>query len=615
MDSLERTRDALNSIPSDLPRDDWVKAGMAFQAAGGSFDDFDRWSAQAPSYNATSCKQTWQSFKAEGNGSPPITAGTLFGMARDYGWKEPYQNKPGVDFSQFPSNQIKPKPATAPVIDPVVIWNRGEPATPEHAYIDSKGATGAPLGRLRVVPADDPLRIMSESMAGALMVPVLRPNGDLVSLQFITVGDTAERLKVNGKATKLNLPGASMDGWFTVGDLLPGGVAYLCEGIGTAWAAWMAKGSAAVVCFGAGNMGKVAQALRLQDSAARLVVCPDVGKEAQAQSIATAVRGAVAAMPEGWPNNSDLHDLGQRDGFDAVATLLDSAKEPPGPEPHPLARFVELDGVVRPPRWVVPGFIGHGVTVISGAHGIGKTTAFLPLALVAAGLHGGELMPQHWRHVVYVTEDLEQATRILSGIVQFGGLGIDERLVRDRLHLVEAKRLDPEFVACVGTTYRDKFARTIEGVEALPLVVFDTKSAVLALDNENDNSEASRMMSALKQGFDRLPVWLIGHVAKTNLSRKDVLTARGASAIEADANQTLFLIQEGERRFLLRGKTRFETKWPELEITSHTAEIMAPNEFGFMETVFLRWGVAAPASRSRKEAAEQAAEGYTKKNR
>ena len=55
-------------------------------------------------------------------------------------------------------------------------------------------------------------------------------------------------------------------------------------------------------------------------------------------------------------------------------------------------------------------------------------------------------------------------------------------------------RLDPSFLASVGTTYREKFTRTVSGVEILPLVVLDTKSAVLAIENENDNSEASAMM-------------------------------------------------------------------------------------------------------------------------
>jgi hypothetical protein len=232
--------------------------------------------------------------------------------------------------------------------------------------------------------------------------------------------------------------------------------------------------------------------------------------------------------------------------------------------------------------------------------------------MTAAGLHGDELKPIHWRHVVYVTEDIEQAKRIVAGMRFDNNLGIAQEAVKERLHMVEAVRLDPAFVASVGTTYRDKFTRTVGGVEILPLVVLDTKSAVLAIENENDNSEASAMMAALKQGFDRLPIWLIGHVAKPLLEKNERLTSRGASAIEGDANQTLFLIRDGEKRFLKQGKTRFEPKWQELEITSYTRETLVVDEFGNPETVMLRWGIAAPALTNRKQAKEQALEAQRK---
>lgn len=293
-----------------------------------------------------------------------------------------------------------------------------------------------------------------------------------------------------------------------------------------------------------------------------------------------------------------------------VTDHVDAANEWSEPPVHPLARFVDIGGTPKPPRWVIPGFIAHGVTVISGAPGVGKTTALLPLAMTAAGLHGDELMPVQWRHVVYVTEDLEQVQRIVSGLVSHSNLRISLDLVRERLHIAEAVRLNPAFVASVGSKYREQFTRVVNGVEVLPLVVIDTKSAVLALDNENDNSEASRMMAALKQGFDGLPVWLIGHVAKANIGRADVasLTSRGAGSTEGDGNQTMFLVREGESRFLVVGKVRFEPRWPELEIVSHNAQTLAPDEFGNTEMLTMRWGIAAPAQQSRKEAAEQSSE-------
>jgi len=283
---------------------------------------------------------------------------------------------------------------------------------------------------------------------------------------------------------------------------------------------------------------------------------------------------------------------------------------------HPLARFVELDKEPKPPRWVLPGVIGQGLTLISGAQGVGKTTAILPLALIAAGLHGGELMPRHWRHAIYVTEDIEQAQRILAGIVRFGGLGIKQENVRERLHLVAAVRLDASKVAEVGDLYREQFTRAVDGVEIPPLVVFDTKSSIFAVENENDNAEASGIVAAIKQDFAHLPVWLVGHVSKQNIGRTNVneISTRGASAIDADANQTMFLVQEKEKRFIVLGKTRFEPRWRELEINSYTEPVKAKNEFGEDEELLLRWGIASPASQSRKEVAEQAAEDQRKKD-
>ena len=53
---LARAADALFTIPADLPRDEWVRAGMAAQAAGIDFDTFDNWSAQAVNYDASAAR-------------------------------------------------------------------------------------------------------------------------------------------------------------------------------------------------------------------------------------------------------------------------------------------------------------------------------------------------------------------------------------------------------------------------------------------------------------------------------------------------------------------------------------------------------------------------------
>ena len=600
---LDRALSALNAIPPDLPHDQWVKAGMALQAAGGTFDDFDQWSAGADSYNAQVCRTTFRSFKTLPGG---VGAATLFHMARDHGWTEGTQQPAPARVTRPAQPPRKP----APGMDANEVWERCVPATADHPYIVSKGAAGVPLDALRVVPAGDPLRIVGESMVGALVVPCMAADGNLSTLQFITPPDVAGRLKAKGKPGKLNLTGCPVEGWFTVGTVAPGAVAYIVEGVGAAWSCWQATRAAAVVSFGAGNMGKVAHEMRQRDATACLVLVPDAGKEDDARKIAAEVGAAVAAMPEGEADNFDANDLAQRDGNDVLQLLLAAATEPLklAPKVHELAKFVDFDGTVKPPRWVIPGFIAGGVTVISGSPGVGKTTVMLPLAMTAAGLHGDPLMPRQWRHVVYITEDIEQAHRILAGIVGDNNLNISLNMVRDRLHLVKAVRLDPVYVSSVGTTYREQFTRKVGDVEVLPLVVIDTKSAVLATENENDNAEASAMMAAMKQGFDDLPVWLIGHVAKANLGRSDVatLSSRGAGAIEGDSNANIFLILEKESRYLVLGKKRFDAKWPELEVASYTSRTTAQDEFGNLEEVVLLWGIAVPPQISRKEASEQA---------
>ena len=159
-------------------------------------------------------------------------------------------------------------------------------------------------------------------------MPGRAPDGTLSTLQLIPPPNVAQRLKAAGKPGKLNLPGCRVEGWFTVGKIEKGNTVYIVEGIGQAWAVWQATGAAAVVTFGAGNMGKVATALRQMDDTARLVLVPDRGKEDDSRRIATEFNCAVAAMPEGEPDNFDVNDLMARDGFDVVCALLESATMP-----------------------------------------------------------------------------------------------------------------------------------------------------------------------------------------------------------------------------------------------------------------------------------------------
>ncbi len=357
----DRARAALQAIPPDLPREQWARVGMAAHAAGLDFDDFNQWSSPASSYCARAARDTWNSFKPGGVG-----AATLFFAAKRHGW----QGTPPT----APQRPQTPRPASTA---PAAVWDRCTPATPEHPYILAKHGDPACL---RVVPDADPLRIAGEPMAGALVVPCWRPDGTLSTLQIIAPPATAARLKAAGKPAKLNLPGARLEGWHTIGE--PGPLTYIVEGIGQAWAVHQATGCPAVVAFGWGRVRSVTEQLRERDPSAGLVLVPDCGKESDAEKIAKDHGAAVATMPQDEPDNFDCNDLARRDGLEALRELLTAATAPR----YKLLGSADLRAL-PPLAWRVRGVLpASGVAALYGPSASGKS--FLALDVAAAIAEG-----------------------------------------------------------------------------------------------------------------------------------------------------------------------------------------------------------------------------------
>ena len=72
----------LDVLDPSLPREDWIKVGMALHSGGYPFAMFDTWSARSTDkYNARDCALQWKSFKAG-----PVTMGTLYALAKREGW-------------------------------------------------------------------------------------------------------------------------------------------------------------------------------------------------------------------------------------------------------------------------------------------------------------------------------------------------------------------------------------------------------------------------------------------------------------------------------------------------------------------------------------------------
>lgn len=524
----DRARDALQSLNPDCDRAAWVKAGMAFHAAGGDFDTFSDWSAGAPSYNFQACKATWRSFKAAPGG---VGAGALFGMARDCGWTDgATRTAPPAK----PPRPAEPPRKPAPGMAPAEVWSRCHPATAQHGYVVAKGAEGVPLEGLRVVPDGDTLTILGQRMAGALVVPAYGSDGELKSLQFVTTGDTAARLKAREKTTKPNLPGSPIAGGvFVVGELVSGGLVYVCEGIGTAWACWRATGHPAVVAFGWGNVARVAAGLRERDATASLVLCPDVGKESAAEKIAADVGALVARMPDGWPNNADVSDLAERHGMDVVAELLNNASEPPKPAPrYKLLNGADLEAL-PPLAWRVRGVLpAVGLAALYGPSASGKSfLAFDMAAAIAEGRawfgHRVEPAP-----VVYAALEGEAGFKLRAQAWQ----AHRGRRLPDGLHMM----LQP-----FKLTNLEDVTDLASVVPAGAVVVLDTLNRAAPTADENSSKDMGEILEAAKclQELTRGLVLMIHHTGKNAAAG-----LRGHSSLFAAMDAAIEVSRDGDHR-------------------------------------------------------------------
>lgn len=512
-----RARDALFSLDAGCPRSEWVSAGMAAKAAGLSEADFLEWSATGANFGGErDAKSAWKSFNEDGGIGP----GTLFRMAMDAGWRDTHSRNimPAARVPVGkPTNVDTPR---KPRTDLAATFDSYPCASADHPYIVAK--RGTPDG-LRVVPKDDTLTIGGQHVAGWLAVPVRSFDGMLCTVQFVPPP---------GAGKKLNAPGASFnDGLFMVGDITPDGTLYVCEGIGQAWACAKADyHAAAAVTFGSGRTRSIAKVLRKRFPAARIVIVPDRGKEADAEAIARELTGAWVELPSDKPANYDANDYEAQHGIDALADLLRAAKTPPM-----RYRLQSADDLLTAPplRWMIQGVLpAAGFAAVYGPSGSGKS--FLVLDLCTAIAAGAEWFGRraHAGPVTYVCLE--------------GEAGLSKRArawnahrgmpLPDRLHFV-TQPLDlrqPEDVA-------DLCAAILAADGRDGLLVIDTLNRAAPGTDENSSVDMGHLIEACKETQRRLGgvVLLVHHTGKDGtkgLRGHSSLYAALDAAIEVSRN-------------------------------------------------------------------------------
>jgi hypothetical protein len=521
-DEQERARSALFHLDPGCPREEWVKHAMAAKAAGLDFEDFHQWSAGGGNFQGEQeCRSVWRSIKTEGG----VSAASLFRAARDAGWMDTKSQAKPMQSRQI--ERTAPEPSKPAPYEPASLWNACKPATAAHEYVDRK--LGLPDG-LRVYSGS--LTIAAQSLDGALVLPCLSLSGEMASLQFIPP---------EGKKVFLPRVRLPADACLIIGDIREGRPLYLVEGIGQAWSAHQATSCAAIVCFGWGRVAGVAEALRVKHPAARLVIAPDAGKEAQAAEIARKIRGAFCEMPAGSPRNFDLNDLHQSESLQAVASLLQQAKEPP--QRFRLLTPAEL-AHLPPLAWRIRGVLPKtGIAALFGPSGSGKS--FLALDMLAAMAEGRDWFGCRVTPCPVLYSALEGEAGIsqrvkahqmkngrLPDAFRFMLQGLDIRKPADRADLVSAAR---------GCGLSD-------GV-----LCIDTLNRAAPGADENDSAAMGEIIAAAKslQGELGGLVLLIHHTGKDQTKG-----LRGHSSLHAALDAAIAVNREGERREWVTAKAK-----------------------------------------------------------
>jgi hypothetical protein len=226
--------------------------------------------------------------------------------------------------------------------------------------------------------------------------------------------------------------------------------------------------------------------------------------------------------------------------------------------------------------------------------------------------------------VAYVTEDPEQVERILYGMHKKYGNGISMEEFRYWFDIIPARRLRSTSLALLIEDIRKNKTITLGAefnhYEVEPLIVLDTANATLDLDNENDNAEAGKAISAIKSTMGRAAIWIVAHTSKV-ASRTDVeaISARGASAFEGDANAVCYILNVETVRFMVLGKRRFEASYTEIRFDSETHSEVVDTPWGIPQSISYRYGLPVQAEEgereSLKEEAKEDSKDMTKRNK
>jgi phage/plasmid primase-like uncharacterized protein/KaiC/GvpD/RAD55 family RecA-like ATPase len=368
------------------------------------------------------------------------------------------------------------------------IWEGATDASPDHPYLKRKGVK--PHG-------------IKTTGDGRLIVPVFQPNNEIRTLQYID----------SSGQKRFHSGGEVKGGSFQLGQE-PTKRAYIAEGYATAATAFEVTGTTTFVAFNAGNLARVARAVREKHSTVEIIVIGDNDASGVGQTSARDAASQVGGQAIIPPNEGDINDYAQAGGD--VSALL---------EPEPLSWLIPADQFVKKPdpvKWLVKKWLrANACMMMFGPSGSGKTFVALDMALrIASDGEIGDWCGFKVRHgtVIYLAGE--------------GHHGLKARMAGWKHHH-EIEHLDA-FISRDGCDLNtpDGLQKTVSNIRQtnaeVVLIVVDTLHRFLHGD-ENSAQDAKTMLDAcsiLMREFD-CSVLLVHH---TGVNPDAQGRARGSSS-------------------------------------------------------------------------------------
>lgn len=361
----ELVADALACInPDNLTHDERARLAFAVfdQFGANGADHWMPWAARRSGSVATEDAATWRSACKPG----PVRINTLFFVAKQHGFRFPKPDHDGTtpragrpvpsadELAAQHAERERREAEEAAALEA----DHLEAATRCRAMWDGASdtppASGCPYLARKGVQSHG-LRFLAD---GTALVPMRDAAGELWSVQRILTKPVTDRQTGEVIGDKFYGPRARKGetirsrkaGLFHLIDVAGSDVPdwpvlLLAEGYATGATLHEATGLPVAVCFDAGNLRHIAQALRERHPAALFLVCGDDDRDTEAKGKGNPGRKAAAAaarvantstgpalvcFPDALPEGgSDFNDMGTAFGLEAVAALVHAAVQAP----------------------------------------------------------------------------------------------------------------------------------------------------------------------------------------------------------------------------------------------------------------------------------------------